>query len=71
MTGEYATATLHFVKGGIEIECEDMGYRAFAIEAKGLMKCIKTINDFMNPDTKFYITEKGEKKLEDLKELLK
>lgn len=64
MTGEYATATIHFVGGGIYIECEDMGYGAFATDGKGLMECIQTIDDIMNPNSVFRLTEKGEKEVE-------
>lgn len=60
MTGEYTTATLHFVKGGIYIECEDLGLGAFCADGNGLMKEVQTIDDMMNPDSRFVLTEKGE-----------
>ncbi len=67
MTGEYATATLHFVKGGVYIECEDLDYGAFCTDGKGLMKSVQAIDDLMNPDSRFFITKKGKKSLSKLK----
>lgn len=67
MTGEYATATLHFFKGCIYIECEDLDYGAFCTDGNKLMKSVQAIDEMMNPDSRFFITEKGEKALSKLK----
>ena len=63
MTGERATAIFHFFDGGIFIECEDLGKFIPAGQAKQIIDTLNEINQLTDPDTRFLITEKGEKVL--------
>jgi len=50
------------------IECEGLGLGAFCTDGNGLMKEVQTIDDMMNPDSRFVLTEKGEKEFNQLKQ---
>lgn len=68
MPGEYAQATIHFFEGGLYVECEDLDIGKFIPVGNGnaLMDIINEIDDIMNPDSRFSITEKGEEALKQM-----
>lgn len=68
MIGEYASATLHFYKSGIFIECKELDIGEFIPKGNGnmLMSVLNDIEDCTNPEAKYIITEKGKELLKEL-----
>lgn len=63
----YATITLELSKAGIHAYCEEIDEDCFCINGN-LEPLVKLINDaeICNPDTRFSLTEKGRKSLNEL-----
>lgn len=66
MTGENTTAIFHFFDNGIYIECEDFDIGKFIPKGDGnaIMDTLNDIDDLVNSEARFVITEKGKKLLE-------
>lgn len=63
----YATITIELSKAGIHAYCEEIDEDCFCTNGN-LEPLVKLINDaeICNPDTRFSLTEKGRKSLNDL-----
>lgn len=63
MPGEYAQVTIHFFENGLFVVNENLDIGKFIPSGNGnaLMDVLNEIDDIMNPESRFVLTEEGEK----------